>query len=95
MPTKPGRLMAWTLAVLGALGLGLYAGYKVGFGVRDYQAARETIARKADLETANTELLELRLRLALINAELASMVRDTGDRLGVDLMPSPCLSEGD
>ena len=85
--------MLWTLAILTALVMGLYAGYKIGFAVRDYQAAKATIARDAELETTNAELQKLRLKLAVINADLANLVKGAEKQLGIDGWPRP--SEGD
>ena len=83
------------VALLAGILIGLYAGYKVGWWVRDYQAARETIARDAELEATNAELQELRLKMALINADLAWMVGDVERRLGVGQWPAGRPSGGD
>lgn len=91
MSNKPWRLMIRILAVFAALVIGLLAGYKVGFAIRDYQAAKETIARDSGLEAVNDELQELRLRLALVNADLVWMVKRAENQLGLEPRPS----EGD
>jgi len=83
------------LALLAGLLIGIYAGYKVGFVVRDYQAAKEMIARDDELEMTNAELQDLKLRLAVINADLGGMIRETEARLGIGQWPAGRPSEED
>jgi len=85
---KPYEFIAWPLAVILALGFGIFVGFKVQQGIAD----TEIMDLRAQLETANASLAEVNVEPAFWKNTLRSLAN--GDQLeGAELNGRPSLGD--
>jgi len=70
------------------IAIGLYAGWKVGYAIRDYEATKEIFALHDAIWEKAKEVEKLNQRMADMNALVSRMVGRAEGRLGLKEKPS-------